>query len=115
MLDAVPTETAFLRGMTDPAFPTTNHADTGLVALERELDTLLVEYAILSEAWPRAPGAVNRANIGRRRSFLSAPALPGPPIIIRSPIKARSFFHMAAICSRISIKPGIPIRLNFGK
>ncbi len=34
-------------------------------AVERELDTLLVEYAILSEVRPRAPGAVYRANIGR--------------------------------------------------
>ena len=39
---------------------------TGLATLEHKLDTLLVEYAILSEAWPRAPGAVNRANIGRQ-------------------------------------------------
>ena len=53
--------------MTDSDSHPRNHpSESDLVALEHELDTLLVEYAILSEAWPRAPGAVNRANIGRQ-------------------------------------------------
>ena len=38
----------------------------GLVDLERELEALLVEYDSLSRAWPKEPGAVARAEIGRK-------------------------------------------------
>ena len=38
----------------------------GLVELERELEALLVEYEPLSQAWPKEPGAVARAEIGRK-------------------------------------------------
>ncbi len=38
----------------------------GLVELERELEALLVEYESLSEAWPKEPHAVARAEIGRK-------------------------------------------------
>ncbi len=38
----------------------------GLVDLERELEALLVEYDCLSQAWPKEPGAVARAEIGRK-------------------------------------------------
>ncbi len=38
----------------------------GLVDLERELETLLVEYESLSLAWPKEPHAVARAEIGRQ-------------------------------------------------
>ena len=38
----------------------------GLVDLERELEALLVEYDCLSRAWPKEPGAVARAEIGRK-------------------------------------------------
>ncbi len=38
----------------------------GLVELERELEALLVEYEPLSQAWPKEPHAVARAEIGRK-------------------------------------------------
>ncbi len=38
----------------------------GLVDLERELEALLVEYESLSQAWPKEPHAVARAEIGRK-------------------------------------------------
>ncbi len=38
----------------------------GLVDLERELKALLVEYESLSQAWPKEPHAVARAEIGRK-------------------------------------------------
>jgi len=40
--------------------------DAPLVELERELKALLVEYDSLSRAWPKEPGAVARAEIGRK-------------------------------------------------
>ena len=38
----------------------------GLVELESELEALLVEYEPLSQAWPKEPHAVARAEIGRK-------------------------------------------------
>ena len=38
----------------------------GLVDLERELEALLVEYESLSQAWPKEPHVVARAEIGRQ-------------------------------------------------
>lgn len=38
----------------------------GLVELERQLEGALIEYESLSEAWPKEPGAVARAEIGRQ-------------------------------------------------
>ncbi len=40
--------------------------DVSLVDLERELETLLVEYESASRAWPREPDILTRAKIGRR-------------------------------------------------
>ncbi|MGH6660274.1 MAG: hypothetical protein ACREB6_01930, partial [Rhodospirillales bacterium] len=37
-----------------------------LVAIERELTELVLEHQALREAWPKAPGAVERAAIGRQ-------------------------------------------------
>ena len=37
-----------------------------MVDLERELETLLVEYESLSRAWPKEPHILTRAKIGRR-------------------------------------------------
>ena len=37
-----------------------------MVDLERELEALLVEYESLSQAWPKEPHAVARAEIGRK-------------------------------------------------
>ncbi len=39
-----------------------------LVDLEQQLAGLLVEFEVLSEAWPKAPRAVDRARIGREHS-----------------------------------------------
>ena len=39
-----------------------------LVDLEQQLAGLLVQFEFLSEAWPMAPRAVDRASIGRERS-----------------------------------------------
>ncbi len=38
----------------------------GLVELERQLEGALIEYDSLSGAWPKEPGAVARAEIGRQ-------------------------------------------------
>ncbi len=38
----------------------------GLVELERQLEGALIEYERLREAWPKEPGAVARAEIGRQ-------------------------------------------------
>ena len=40
--------------------------DVTLAELESELEALLVEYDFLSLAWPKEPGAVARAEIGRK-------------------------------------------------
>ncbi len=40
-----------------------------LVDLEQQLAGLLVQFEILSEAWPVAPRAVDRASIGREHSL----------------------------------------------
>ncbi len=40
--------------------------DVNLVELERELESLLVEYESLSRAWPKEPDILTRAKIGRR-------------------------------------------------
>ena len=37
-----------------------------LVELERQLEDTLIEYGRLREAWPKQPGAVARAEIGRQ-------------------------------------------------
>ena len=37
-----------------------------LVELERQLEDTLIEYERLREAWPKQPGAVARAEIGRQ-------------------------------------------------
>ncbi len=39
-----------------------------LVELEPQLAGLLVQFEVLSEGWPKAPRAVNRARIGREHS-----------------------------------------------
>ena len=39
-----------------------------LVDLEQQLAGLLVQFEVLSEAWPRTPRAVDRASIGREHS-----------------------------------------------
>ena len=39
-----------------------------LVDLEQQLAGLLVQFDFLSEAWPMAPRAVDRASIGREHS-----------------------------------------------
>ena len=44
---------------TDPDYPSPEYPKSGLAALEHELDTMLVEHAILYEARPQALGAVN--------------------------------------------------------
>ncbi len=41
-------------------------SSTTLVELESELEGLLVEYESLSQAWPKEPHAVARAEIGRK-------------------------------------------------
>ncbi len=41
------------------------NVDVTLVDLESELEALLVEYEPQSQAWPKEPGAVARAEIGR--------------------------------------------------
>ncbi len=38
----------------------------GLVELERQLEGALIEYERLREAWPKEPGALARAEIGRQ-------------------------------------------------
>lgn len=43
-----------------------HHLAVGLIDLERELKTRLVEYAALSEAWPRASRVLDRAAIGKQ-------------------------------------------------
>jgi hypothetical protein len=45
-----------------------------LVTLEQRLVDTLLHFEKLSEAWPKAPGAVERAGIGRRRE--SSAGLP---------------------------------------
>ena len=42
------------------------HPDAELIALEEELEPLLVRYAILRAAWPRAGHILKRAEIGRQ-------------------------------------------------
>ncbi len=39
-----------------------------LIELEQQLAGLLVQFEVLSEAWPKAPRAVDRASIGREHS-----------------------------------------------
>jgi hypothetical protein len=45
---------------------TSTKVDVTLVEMERELEALLVEYEPLSQAWPKEPHAVARAEIGRK-------------------------------------------------
>ena len=48
-----------------PAVPTSNHPDADLLALELELEYLLVRWEDLRAAWPKGRTAVERARIGR--------------------------------------------------
>ncbi len=41
-------------------------ADVSLVEMERQLESALLEYESLSQAWPKEPHTVARAEIGRK-------------------------------------------------
>ncbi len=52
--------------MSEDAPAALREPSAGLVELERQLDGALIEYERLREAWPKEPGAVARAEIGRQ-------------------------------------------------
>ena len=52
--------------MSEAAPATLKEPGAGLVELERQLEGTLIEYERLHEAWPKEPGAVARAEIGRK-------------------------------------------------
>ena len=52
--------------MSQDAPAASNGADVSLVDLEHELEGLLIEYEVLSRAWPKEPDILTRAKIGRR-------------------------------------------------
>ena len=52
--------------MTESDLPSPNLPDADLVELERELETLLLEYERLREAWPKERDVLRRVEIGHR-------------------------------------------------
>ncbi len=58
--------TSTLAGMSEGAPAASTRPSATLVEMERELTRVLIEYDDLEAAWPKEPGAVARAEIGRQ-------------------------------------------------
>ena len=100
--------------------------DADLLALERELKGLVVEFAMLEEAWPKGPHALDRARIGREMertlgqirdiekeiAFVQARTLAGAAVQLRrlgAPLDGEGYHASALLASALTAIEGAAV------